>query len=164
MARFFDYTYSFLASAEEKELTNNQIKAVIFDFGETLVTFGKINSLAYFKLGAQETYDFLKSLDQPAGKFKSYRIKNITDLLLRLLISRITDKDFDSLAVLKKAGQKNLIQLDEQQWQKLVWLWYEPLEENFKNRARSERNTIETQTAGTKTRYSLQYVCKWLLP
>jgi HAD superfamily hydrolase (TIGR01549 family) len=110
-------------------LAFNPIKAVIFDFGETLVTFGKIDTLAYFKLGAKKTFDFLMSLDQPAGKFKIYRLNSITSLMMRLFVSRITKKDFDSLDVLKKAGQKRLFDLNEQQWQQLVWLWYEPLKQ-----------------------------------
>lgn len=124
-------------------MPNNQIKAVIFDFGETIARFGKLDRLEYFKQGAQLTYDFLKSLDQPAGNFSFYRMKNITNLLLHLLISKITSNDFDSLAVLKKTGQKNRIHLEERQWQKLVWLWYEPLHKI----AKTEPDLLQTLTS-----------------
>jgi putative hydrolase of the HAD superfamily len=121
-------------------LTFNPIKAVLFDFGETLVTFGKVDTLAYFKLGAKRTFDFLMSLDQPAGKFKVYRFKSVADLMIRLFISRVTEKDFDSLEVLKKAGKKRLLNLDDQQWQHLVWLWYVPL----KQVAKAEADLLQT--------------------
>ena len=123
-------------------MADNKIKAVLFDFGETLVSFGKINRLEFFKQGARLTHDFLMSLNQPASNFRSYYIKSMINLFLHLLASKITGNDFDSLKLLKKTGQKSRIQLNEQQWQKLLWLWYEPLNKI----AKAEPDLLNTLT------------------
>ena len=57
-------------------------------------------------------------------------------------ISNITGRDFDALALLKKVGTNKGINLDEQQWRHLAWLWYEPLSKV----AKAESNIAETLT------------------
>ena len=108
-------------------MPDNKIKAILFDFGETLLSFGKVNTLRLFRQGARLTYDFLQSCNQPAGNFECYCWRNLISLRLHHLISNITGNDFDSLVLLKKLAEKKGIKLDEQQWLHLVWLWYEPL-------------------------------------
>lgn len=103
------------------------IKAVIFDLGETILNFGKLNPVTFFRQGARLTYDYLKSLSQPVGGFGIYFLRNLIALRLRHYISAISGKDFDSSAFLKKISEKKGIKLDDEQWQELSWLWYEPL-------------------------------------
>ena len=103
------------------------IKAVLFDLGETLLTFGKVNKARIYQQGAESTYDFLKKQGQPVGSFRHYYWRNLVLLRMKHWLSFITGRDFDALALLKKSGTKKGIKLTEQQWQHLVWLWYEPL-------------------------------------
>jgi len=112
--------------------TRCEIKAVLFDLGETLLNFGKVNTIKLFREGAKLSYDFLKSLGQPVGNFRYYCWRNLIHLRLRYWISNITERDFDALALLKKLGTKKGIQLTEQQWQHVAWLWYEPLSKTGK--------------------------------
>jgi len=83
-------------------MPDKKIKAVLFDLGETLLDFGKVNTGRLFLEGAKLSYDFLK-------------------------LSNITKNDFNSLALLRDKGTKKGIHLDKQQWQHFAWLWYEPL-------------------------------------
>lgn len=108
-------------------MPNKKIKAVLFDLGETLVNFGKVRPYRLFAAGARLSYDFLKSCGQPVGSFSIYCWRNLLAVRLHHLISSITGKDFDAMQLLKKIGARAGFKLTEQQWQHLVWLWYEPL-------------------------------------
>ncbi len=108
-------------------MPDKKIKAVLFDLGDTLLDFGKLNPGEIFRQGARLSYDFLKSRGQPVGNFKYYCLWNMAALQIRRLISNITRNDFNSLALLRWAGMKKGIRLDGQQWRDFAWLWYEPL-------------------------------------
>jgi len=108
-------------------MPDKKIKAVLFDFGETLLNFGKVNTTRLFREGAGLSYDFLQGLGQYAGSFNYYCWRNLIALRLRRLLSSITKKDFNSLVLLRGIGTKKGIKLDRQQWRYFAWLWYEPL-------------------------------------
>ena len=107
--------------------TGHEIKAVLFDLGETLLDFGKVKATRLFREGARLSYDFLKSCGQPVGNFEYYCWSNLIALRFRHLISNITKKDINSSALLRGLGTKKGIKLDTQQWRHFAWLWYEPL-------------------------------------
>lgn len=108
-------------------MTDKKIKALLFDLGDTLLDFGKINPGKIFRQGAGLSYDFLKSCGQPVGSFKYYCLWNMAALQFRRLISNITRNDFNSLSLLRWAGMKKGVRLDGDQWRHFAWLWYEPL-------------------------------------
>jgi len=108
-------------------IQKNKITTLIFDLGETILTFGKVGTAGLFKQGAKLSYDFLTQLGQPAGNFHIYCLRNLINLRLRYYLSSITRRDFDSLNLLKKLAQKTGVNLDPKQWLHLAWLWYEPL-------------------------------------
>ncbi|MBN2457440.1 MAG: HAD family hydrolase [Sedimentisphaerales bacterium] len=122
------------------------IKAVLFDLGETLLSFGKINTSKLFKAGAKLTYDFLRSCGQPVGSFRYYCWRNLIYLRIHYWLSKLTGRDFDTMSLLKKIGTKAGYKLTPQQWQHLAWLWYEPLSKV----GTLEPNTAETLNALTK--------------
>jgi HAD superfamily hydrolase (TIGR01549 family) len=105
----------------------HEIKAVLFDLGETLLDFGKIKTTRLFRQGARLSYDFLKSCGQPVGSFEYYCWSNLIALRFRHLISNITKNDINSSALLRGIGTRKGIKLDAQQWRHFAWLWYEPL-------------------------------------
>ena len=107
--------------------TGHQIKAVLFDLGETLLDFGKVKTTRLFRHGARLSYDFLKSSGQPVGNFEYYCWRNLIALRFRHLISNITKNDVNSSALLRRIGINKGIKLDTQQWRDFAWLWYEPL-------------------------------------
>jgi len=111
----------------EQRTMNNQIKAVLFDLGETLLDFGKVKTTRLFRQGARLSYDFLKSSGQPVGNFEYYCWRNLIALRFRHLISNITKNDINSSALLRRIGINKGIKLDTQQWRDFAWLWYEPL-------------------------------------
>ena len=120
-----------------------QIKAVLFDLGDTLLNFGRINKAEIFAAGARLTYDYLKSLGQPICSFKWYCLRNLLSLRLCRLISVMRRRDFDSLKLLKRVGTTRGVNLTPEQWRHLTWLWYKPLTEI----GRTEPQIKETLTA-----------------
>ncbi len=136
-----------MSNFEEKislnAIRNTRVKAVLFDFGETLLNFGKVSMGRLFREGAGLSYKFLKDSGQPVGNFEFYCWRNLISLQAHHIISNITGRDFDALVLLKKIASKKGVKLDEQQWRHLVWLWYEPLSKV----AEIEPKTAETLTA-----------------
>ena len=121
-------------------MQNKRIKAVLFDLGETLVKFGKVNTAGLFRQGAKLTFDYLKSLGQPVGAFRFYCWRNLMSLRWHYLLSNLTGRDFNVLELTKKTGEKKGIRLTEDQWRHFAWLWYEPLSRV----AQTEPDTAET--------------------
>jgi len=103
------------------------IKAVMFDLGETLLNFGKVETMQVFGQSAKQTYGYLTSHNQPAGKFWWYFIRNLAAIQVRTLWANITGRDFDALSLLKRFGVRRGYKLSEEQWREVGWLWYEPL-------------------------------------
>jgi len=124
-------------------MPDKEIKAVLFDLGETLLNFGKFSTTELFRQGAKLSYDFLKSCNQPVSKFNHYRRRSLIHLRVRGLLSDITGRDFDALSMFKKIGTKRNIRLNEEQWRHFAWLWYEPLSKI----AQIEPETKETLNA-----------------
>ena len=127
-------------------MPDRRIKAVLFDLGETLLSFGKVDMGKLFRQGAVLSYNFLRSCNQPVGSFISYRRRNLLAVRIRYLLSNIIGSDFDSLALMRKIDEKKGVKLTDQQWQHLAWLWYEPLSEF----GTVEPDIIQTLTALTK--------------
>jgi HAD superfamily hydrolase (TIGR01549 family) len=125
-----------------RALADKKIKAVLFDLGDTLLNFGRVDKSRIFGQGARLTYDFLKKQGQPVGSFKYYYWRNLLLLRIKHWLSGITRKDFDALELLKTSGTKKGIKLTEQQWQHIAWLWYEPLSKI----GQTEPKTKETLT------------------
>jgi HAD superfamily hydrolase (TIGR01549 family) len=104
-----------------------QIKAVLFDLGETLLNFGRVRTTKVFQQSARLTYDYLIQNGQKAGNFWWYFIRNLVAIHARTLWGDVTGRDFDALSLLKRFGIRRGYELSEEQWKEVGWLWYEPL-------------------------------------
>lgn len=126
------------------------IKAVIFDLGETILNFGKMNPVKFFREGARLSYDYLKSHGQPVGNFWFYFWRNLITLRLKNFISEISGNDIDSSAFLINKGTKKGIKLNDEQWQHFAWLWYEPLSKIAKIEPDIKQTLAKLKKAGLK--------------
>jgi HAD superfamily hydrolase (TIGR01549 family) len=108
-------------------LAKRRIKAVLFDLGETLLTFGRLDRNEVSKRAARRAYDYLVELNQPVGSYGTYRFFHLWGMRWNIFKSWITGNDFNSLDLLKNFGRRNGINLSEDQWQELNWRWYETL-------------------------------------
>ncbi len=105
----------------------DEIRAVLFDLGETLLTFGKVGTTKLILQGARSSYDFLRQEGQPIGGFAGYFLRYLVRLRLRYFLAEFRGKDFDSLALLQQVGRREGIDFSREQWEEVIWRWYEPL-------------------------------------
>jgi putative hydrolase of the HAD superfamily len=108
-------------------MAEKKVKAILFDLGETLINFGKIDTAAFFKESARCSYNFLRQTGQPVCGFQRYYLRNIFAIRVMYVWSYLHGRDFDSLGLLRTIGIKRGYKLSEQQWQQFAWCWYEPL-------------------------------------
>ncbi|MBU1260586.1 MAG: HAD family hydrolase [Planctomycetes bacterium] len=108
-------------------MAEQKIQAVLFDIGETLLVFGKVDAVALFKKGGKLAYEFLKNHNQPVKSLRFFLVRHLIVIRLLNLWSNIIKRDFDSSEILKKVEQFNGIKLTEAQWQEFAWRWYKPL-------------------------------------
>lgn len=128
----------------------HEIKAVLFDLGETLLDFGKVKATRLFRQGARLSYDFLMSCGQPVGNFEYYCWSNLIALRFRHFISNITKNDINSSALLRGIGTKKGIKLNTQQWRDFAWLWYEPLSKIATTEPKIKETLISLKGLGLK--------------
>jgi putative hydrolase of the HAD superfamily len=121
-------------------MSDNQIKAVLFDLGDTLLNFGRAGVVGLFHQGAKLSYDYLSQLGHPAGSYFRYCLRNLAAIRYHCWLSNLKKRDFNSQDLLKKLNAKIGAGLSEQQWEQLSWLWYEPLSKVCRN----EPNLAET--------------------
>jgi len=124
-------------------LPAKRIKAVLFDLGETLLSFGRFKVTRLYRQGARLSYEYLKSQGQRVGSFEWYCWQNLIRLRILRWLGNLARRDFDALALLKKVGTKKGVQLSPEQWRHLAWLWYEPLSKI----AKAEPDITKTLTA-----------------
>ena len=105
----------------------DEIKAVLFDLGDTLLDFGKIHKTRMVLQGARSSHDYLRKLRQPVGSFAGYFLRYLVRLRIRYYLSEYRGQDFDSLALLQEAGRKDGLTCSREQWEEVIWHWYEPL-------------------------------------
>jgi HAD superfamily hydrolase (TIGR01549 family) len=132
-----------LSEGKIKNQKSEIVKAVLFDLGETILEFGKVQTTRAFLEGAWATHAFLQAHGQPVACFPWYFLRNLVRLRIKYLMASIQRRDFDSMEVLKAAGVKLGVKLAPEQWEQFAWLWYEPL---------SRRATIEGDLPETLAR------------
>jgi len=77
-------------------------------------------------------------------------LRNLLSLRLCRFVSLLNGRDFDSLALLKKAGTKRGARLTDEQWEHLTWLWYEPLTKIGWAEPRIKETLTALKTSGLK--------------
>ncbi|MBU2596873.1 MAG: hypothetical protein KJ757_04860, partial [Planctomycetes bacterium] len=88
-------------------MAEQKIQAVLFDIGETLLVFGKVDAVALFKKGGKLAYEFLKNHNQPVKSLRFFLVRHLIVIRLLNLWSNIIKRDFDSSEILKKVEQFN---------------------------------------------------------
>lgn len=106
------------------------IKAVLFDLGETLFTYGDVSVNGLFKEGARLTYDYLKEYlppSRPMVPFWRYNLDHLFSIRWRYARSMVTHREFNCMALLDRKARGLRITLNDGQLEELAGLWYKPL-------------------------------------
>lgn len=108
-------------------MSKRRIEAVLFDLGETLLKFGRLDRDKLFSEAIQRSYGYLKEQSQPVGSLWAYRLFFLWGIRYHVFKSWITGNDFNSLQLLKDYGCKKGFTLSEAQWEEFNWKWYQGL-------------------------------------
>lgn len=99
----------------------------MFDLGDTLLNFGRVQITRLFFQGAQSSYAYLKEQQQVSDSFYYYFVRNLIILRWNHFYASLIRRDFNSLELLKTVGSRRGIELTDSQWEHFTGLWYEPL-------------------------------------
>ncbi len=119
------------------------IKLIIFDMGETLLNFGRVNVNQAFKEGAEATYQFLRDISGNRvclPPFWRYHWGNWLSVRFQYLMSIITLKEFSFMDLMAGRVKTMGIDLNDQQKAELTRLWFQ----NAEQFAQIEDNLLET--------------------
>lgn len=108
-------------------MNERRIEAVLFDLGETLLKFGRLDRKRLFAEAVGQTYAYLQEHKQPVGSFAAYRLYYLWGIRWHVFKSWVTGTDFNSLQLLKAYGRKKEFAFLDEQWEELNWQWYKPL-------------------------------------
>jgi len=104
-----------------------RLRGILFDLGDTLLNFGKVDVLGLFKQGASRAYDYLQSLGQPLMPFPTFYRKQVWAIRWAYFKSRITRREFNSLDLLGRVSDAMGHRLTHEQTLELAWQFYVPL-------------------------------------
>lgn len=138
-------------------------KALLFDLGETLLSYGPININELFAHGAKLTYDYLSQQGIPdltLPPLSSYVKKHTWTIKLHCVWAYLRQKEFNCLKLLDINIKKLGITLSQAQLEQLAWLWYEPLG----TRATVEPDLHQTLTTLRQNGYQMAIISNVFLP
>ena len=106
------------------------IRAVLFDFDQTLVDFSAVDATRIFREGASRCYAYLSAHELALPAFEAFCrqqrwIRRRIDWLTKL-----TGGEPDMRRVLRRLCRDYRLQRDQVSLAKLGWLWYEPITEH----------------------------------
>ncbi len=116
------------------------IRAALFDLGDTLIRFEHADLNQSFIQGARKTYQYISQLTSNLPAFEKYYRYQLRIIRWEYFKSKITGREFNSTDILKKCTVKLKIDVPENIFDELAWLWYEPLVKQ----SQKEPDAIET--------------------
>ena len=109
------------------ETMAKRIKGILFDLGDTLLNFGKVDIPGLFEGGARLAYEYLQQLGLDLPSFARFHRQQLWAIRWNYFKSRFTRREFNSLEVLGHLSRRMGHALTKEQTLELAWLWYEPL-------------------------------------
>jgi len=105
------------------------IRGILFDLGDTLLEFGKIDAVKLFSIGARRGYQYLAELGLPLPNFAVYHRRQYWAVRWCYFKSRLTGRDFNIMDQIDRIGHTFGHRLAREDLVELAWRWYEPLSE-----------------------------------
>ncbi len=105
------------------------VRGILFDLGDTLLDFGKIDAVKLFGIGARRGYQYLAELGVGLPDFGAYHRRQYWAVRWNYFKSRLTGRDFNIMEILDRIGRTFGHRLERENLVELAWRWYEPLSE-----------------------------------
>ena len=103
------------------------LKGILFDLGDTLIDFGKLDTVHLFAEGGRLAYQRLAEMNQPLPPFRSFLRRQLWSVRWNYMLSRLTGREFNSLQLIGSLGRSMGHRLGPGQLEEIAWLWYQPL-------------------------------------
>lgn len=103
--------------------------AILFDLGDTLLDFGRVDLHALFDQGGKLAYEFLRRQgeDGMLPTFAEYARKHLWAIRWRAMWSVLTGREFHSSELMRRVCRRLGIDLNDDVLDEVSWLWYKPL-------------------------------------
>jgi HAD superfamily hydrolase (TIGR01549 family) len=101
--------------------------AILFDLGDTLLDFGRVDLHALFDQGGKLAYEFLQNDGLALPHFAEYARKHLWAIRLQAAWSFLTGREFHSRDLMKKVCAELGLDMSDEQLDEVSWLWYKPL-------------------------------------
>ncbi len=103
------------------------IRAILFDLGDTILDFGKVDLRALFEEGANLAYAYLQSFHRPLPPVGRYRRRHFHAIHWNEFKSRLFHREFNSLELMDRLCRRMGLRLTREQLVEICGCWYEPL-------------------------------------
>jgi HAD superfamily hydrolase (TIGR01509 family) len=103
------------------------LTAVLFDMGDTLLDFGPLNNRMVFDESARESYDFLVKSGLRVPTFEEYHRKKYWAVRKALIWAKIRRWEFNSSRLLRRLCDKMNLPADDAFVLELAWSSFSPL-------------------------------------
>lgn len=134
--------------------------AILFDLGDTLLDFGRVDLHALFDQGGKLAYAYLQEQDLDLPTFAEYARKHLWAIRWRVLWSVLTGREFHSRDVMRRVCRRLGIDLNEEMLAEVCWLWYKPLH----HQATAEAGLVDMLERFTDMGLKLGIVSNTFLP
>lgn len=111
----------------ENEIMAGRINGILFDLGDTLLDFGRVDISSLFEAGARMAYKYLQDINQPLPSFAAYHRKQLWAIRWNYFKSRFTRREFNALELLGRLAGRMGQNLSPAQTLELAQQWYRPL-------------------------------------
>lgn len=102
-------------------------KAVLLDFGDTLVHFGQVNKRAIFQLACWQTYRLWAQRQKRMPDWKRYYAHQWFAIRWAFLKTTLLRRELDAIRYIRRACRKLWLQAPAEFFDELAWAWYRPL-------------------------------------
>jgi len=106
-----------------------QIKGILFDLGDTLLKFGRVDIPSLFEAGARLAYEHLEQMGFQLPPFAKYHRRQLWAIRWSAFKSRLTRREFNSLFLIMRLAKRMGYRLSREQALEQAWLLYKPLSE-----------------------------------
>jgi putative hydrolase of the HAD superfamily len=104
-------------------------RAVLFDFGDTLVQFGNVNKRALFHQACWQTYQMWTKRQKRMPDWRRYYAHQWFAIRWAFLKTTLMRRELDAIRYIRRACRKLWLDAPPLFFDELAWAWYRPLAE-----------------------------------
>ncbi|HEX7008447.1 MAG TPA: HAD family hydrolase [Phycisphaeraceae bacterium] len=136
------------------------LRAILFDLGDTLIQFGRVDRASLFRRATARTYRLWAQRQRRMPSFRRYYLHQWSAIHWAFFKTVLYRREVDAMRLIRRACRKLWLTAPEAFFKELVWAWYEPLAQV----ARLEPGTHQTLDRLARSGYRLGIVSNTFVP